>query len=93
MAYDPNYLTMVSADSGKNGPRCFAYRTTDAKAVLEAADYVSDARDRGLRLGDSVLVQKVDDLTTPTTIESEWYEVPAVSATGAATLRGFTAIT
>lgn len=93
MAYNGDYLAMMSADAGKNGPRCFCLRTTDAAATVEGANYISDATERGIRLGDSVLIQKVDDLATPTTIESEWYEVSAVAASGSATVRGFTALT
>lgn len=92
MAYNGDYLALMSADAGKNGPRCFCLRTTDAAATVEAADYISDATERGIRLGDSVLIQKVDDLTTPTSIESGLYEVSAIT-NGAATVRGFTALT
>ena len=92
MAYNGDYLAMMSADAGKNGPRCFCLRTTDADATVLGAGYISDATERGIRLGDSILIQKVDDLTTPTTIESEWFEVSAVVA-GAATVRGFTNLT
>ena len=86
MAYDSNYLTMITPDSSKNGPRVFALRTVDAAAAVDGAGYVTGATDFGMRLADLVMVQKLDDLTTPTTVQSEWKQVSAISAAGAATL-------
>jgi hypothetical protein len=88
MAYDGNYLTMHETDSSKNGPRVFAYRTTDAKATLQASGYVSDGQERGMRFGDIVWVQRVTTgtLDAPTAMQTGQNYVSAVSAAGAATL-------
>lgn len=92
MAYNGDYLALMSVDAGKNGPRCFCLRTTDAAAAIAADDYISDAVERGVRYGDSVLIQQVNDLEAPTTISSGLYEVSAITD-GAATVRAFTALT
>ena len=93
MAYNGEYLSMISVDSGKNGPRVFALRTTDAKATVEGAGYISDAADRGMRVGDAVLVCKVDDLAAPTTSENDWDVVTAIGAAGGGSIAPFTAVT
>ena len=94
MAYNPEYLSMISVDSGKNGPRVFGLRSTDNEATIEGAGYISDARDRGMRVGDAVLAQNVDDLAAPTTVQSDWKTCTAIDAsTGAGTVASFVAIT
>lgn len=87
MAYDGNYLAMVNPDAGKDGVRMFTYKTADAAGVVTAADYIADAVDRGMRLGDLVFVIEVDSLATPTTAARTERLCSAVNATtGAATL-------
>lgn len=85
MAYDNSYLTLIAGDSGKNGPRIWSYRTTDAKAAYQASGYVSDGVERGMRFGDIVEVQRVTTgtLDVPTAMQTGRNYISAVTSTAA----------
>lgn len=79
MAYNSDNLGCIEPGAGKSTVRIFTYSTADAKATVEGAGYISDAADRGMRVGDVVLVANPDGT------EQQWYAVTAISS-GAATI-------
>lgn len=90
MAYNPKNLSMQSAGvHGQNNSFSYVSPDTldandatvpgDAFAVISAANYISDAQDRGMRVGDVVTLT---DRAGGTGIR----QCTALSATGAATL-------
>lgn len=93
MAYDPNSLNLViprvgSGEGGANAGQSaalFIYRSDDARSAVIAADYLSDAQDRGMQVNDVVIVV---DNTAAATI----HLCTALSATGGATLSARPAI-
>lgn len=83
MAYNGNKLSMMS--SGVIGQlNSFGYEGNDTVAAVSAAGFISDAKDRGMRVGDIVFVHNVG---TGTSIR----QCTAINATtGAATLGALT---
>jgi hypothetical protein len=55
MAYDNTKLNCLVAGVGA-GPAIWDYTHSDARATVEGASYFSDAKQRGLKLGDKVIV-------------------------------------
>ncbi len=73
------------------------YRTTDALAAVDAAGYITDAIEqgagkgapgKGMKVGDLVTVQVVDDVAAPTAVTAQSTGVVAgiTAATGVANL-------
>lgn len=86
MSYNPDYLNKI-AGGGPAGNQVWTYAPpsgqtqTDSAATVRGAGYISDARSRGMRLNDIVIVT---DTSTPLTSFSR---VSALNAsTGAATM-------
>lgn len=83
MAYDTDRLNLVvpRAPSGQQlwmyGPKSTTDTQTDAVATVRAAGYISDAKAKGMRVGDVVMVT---DTTTPLVSLSR---VSVVATTGA----------
>ena len=69
MAYDPtNPPRLVIACLGTEGGAVWLYKSADVHGDVDAAEYFSDGGDRGMKVGDVVIV-----VTTPsgaTTIHS-----------------------
>lgn len=85
MAYDPDYLAGPYHFGGKGGTQLFSLATTDAKAAIEGAGYVSDADKREMKPGDLVIVTKRATLPSGAATGVGVYVVSAVT-NGAATL-------
>lgn len=92
MAFDAKYL-MVIADAGGNGKRLWSYRDTAASTALDAAGYL--ALNCGMKIGDVVFYDQVDDQATPTSITASSMHVcmAVASATGYPDLSNATALT
>lgn len=86
MAYDSANLGCIEPGAGKTTVRIFTLTTDDTKATVEGAGYISDATDRGMRVGDVLLVADPDGS------EQQWYAVTAISS-GAATIDPFVDLT
>lgn len=56
MAYDTKKLSLVVHTIERQGPSLWTYVTSDSLATVLGAGYVSDAGNKGLRLGDIVFV-------------------------------------
>lgn len=78
---------MVQALAGQ-GPSIWSYSSTDAAAVVDAANYITNGGDLGLKVGDIVFVVDTDASPVITTMHQ-------VSATGNGTtdLNDLTTIT
>lgn len=66
MAYATSGLTLIS--QGLTGPRLWRYESADARTVVDAAGYISDADDRGVQVGDLIFVY--DNDASPVVISS-----------------------
>lgn len=87
MAYAPGYLSVLSQGGSPIQLTMWSLVGTDAGTAVDAAAYVTDAGDYGVKLGDLVFYTRVNSLTAITTIsEGRWFQVTAMSAAGAATL-------
>ena len=81
MAYSTsNPPALVSQRVGADGGASWIYKSADTDATVNGADYITNAEDLGMKVGDPVTVI---DTTTPLT--SQCY-VDSISAAGAATL-------
>lgn len=80
MAYKRAGLTLLAGQTYEAGPRLWAYTHTDAYATVEAANYIADAKLKGMKVGDIVFVtQMTGAAVTAVTIGV----VLSVTATGA----------
>jgi hypothetical protein len=79
MAYSGANLSALHPSTVSGSWQLWLYRSADPVATVIAAGYISDATDRGLEVGDTILVV---DTATPT---QTWSRVLAITA-GAATL-------
>lgn len=81
MAYNTDYLSKIAYCGGKAGRRLFFYTTTDNAAAIAGSGYFADALDKGMEVGDVIIVTQVTSLphTTPTGISM--YLVTVVNAT------------
>jgi hypothetical protein len=88
MAYIPDNLAMVINPVGGDLQRLFFYKNTplDTNATIIGANFVTDFRQKGGRVGDLVIAVNVG------TAKKTEYQCTAVSATGAGTLAVPTAI-
>jgi hypothetical protein len=55
MAYSSDALNLLKAGVA-NGPALWDYTHTDARATVEGAGYFSNAVQRGMKVGDKVIV-------------------------------------
>jgi hypothetical protein len=55
MSYDTTKLNLQVPGVGA-GPALWDYTSGDARATVEGASYFSDAKQRGLKVGDTVIV-------------------------------------
>ncbi len=85
MAYDQSYLTGPVELGGGAGLRLWAYTTTDNLATVEGAGYIADATDRGMEVGDVIMVTVVTTLPNTTPIGVSLFLVDSISS-GAATI-------
>lgn len=76
MAYVPGNLTKL-AGNGPAGPQLWHLTGVDAIATVRGAGFISNAKDAGMRVGDTVIYQ---DTATPLHSLSR---VSAVATTGA----------
>lgn len=54
--YDNTKLNCLVASRGAGGPQLWVYTSVDARATVEGSGYFSDGVERGLKLGDIVVV-------------------------------------
>lgn len=80
MAYVSNQLNVLTPHVGE-GPALWHYIGVDAHGDVDAADFFSDGDDKGMRVGDNVLV---NDSTTP--FGATLHQVTVVTAGGAASI-------
>ncbi len=80
MAYSANNPPSLIADSIGGGGSLWLYKSADDDATVNGANYVANARDLGLAVGDLVLVI---DTATP---KGSFHYVASLNAGGAATL-------
>jgi hypothetical protein len=89
MAYNPLRLTTVGDDALRVNsvatqpltPRTWTYQSADAVATVRAANYFSDAKQRGMKVNDLVFVVVAADGSAATAVSI--CVVMAVAATGA----------
>lgn len=96
MAYTPSELRLLvgGAMSNLSGPNLWSLAGTDAHTAADAAGFVSDARARGMRVGDIVFYQQWDSLTTRATLSNvTMHVVSAISAAGAGDLSNIASVT
>jgi len=89
MAYDPAYLGNFGYAGSKGAMHFFVLDTVDDPAEVMATDYITDAVDRGMAVGDPILIRQYDDLETKANyIGSILASVDAIDADGNGTLVG-----
>lgn len=76
MAYSKTLPPVKVADGLAGGPNLWMYQSTDVKATVIAANYITNASDLGMRVGDAVIIL---DTTSPL---SSLAIVSAVATTG-----------
>jgi hypothetical protein len=86
MAYQSEYLTAIKFAGGAGGNHVWLLMTEDANAAVTATDYITDATEKGMTVGDIVLVVRVGTLpaTSPSGVSLMY--VSAIDADGNATL-------
>lgn len=80
MAYVSNQLNVLVPHVGQ-GPGLWHYIGVDVHTDVDAADFFADGDDKGMRVGDNVLV---NDSTTP--FGATLHQVTVVTAGGAASI-------
>lgn len=96
MAYTPSELRLLvgGAMSNLSGPNIWSLQGTDAHTAADAAGFVSDARARGMRVGDIVYYTQWDSLSTRATLNNvTLHYVAAISAGGAGDLSNIASVT
>ena len=69
MAYEPDNLDLLKANVGENGGSLWGYQSTaDAAAAIIAAGYIDDGADRGMKVGDHVLIAGTDSQYAQVTV-------------------------
>jgi hypothetical protein len=81
MAYTASGLTRLGQGAGGGAPSLWIYNSTDVHTDVDATDYFTDGFDKGMKVGDMVLVGK-----TTATIGATLHYVQTVTANGAATI-------
>jgi len=93
MAYVPNELRLLVSSMGGDTPQLWSLQGVDASTAVDAANFISDARARGMRKGDIVLYTIWDNITTKATCSGHHiFSVLTVGASGADLSNG-TAVT
>lgn len=77
MAYVPDNLVLCCNETMGGFWKIWHYQSTDAKATVAAASYISDAAKKGVKVGEVVFVLETD--TNAISI----HRVTAVASTGA----------
>lgn len=87
MAWNKKYLHNLVPGPG-NTAGIWGYRDTVASTALDLAGYIPDGGKRGMKIGDIVFYQQVDNQDTPTSITavSMHYVKTVNAATGAVDL-------
>ncbi len=80
MSYVPAQMNVLVPHVGQ-GPALWHYIGVDVHGDVDAANFFSDGDDRGMRVGDNVLV---NDSTTP--FGATLHQVTVVTAGGAASI-------
>ena len=80
MAYVSNQLNVLVPHVGQ-GPGLWHYIGVDVHGDVDAADFFDDGDDKGMRVGDNILV---NDSTTP--FGATLHQVTVVTAGGAASI-------
>lgn len=75
MAYTSSTLSLVSEGPLTGAGQTWYYSTTDASATVDASGYITDGGNRGMKVGDIVIV---NDTATPLTTS---HRVITVSST------------
>lgn len=83
MSYSTDGLRLLVPGIG-NGPSIWYYKSDDAHTDVDATDYFSDARNRGMKDNDVVIV--VDEDTATTTI----HHISAIDSDGNGTIAAAT---
>lgn len=69
MAYVSKDLNLLQANVGAEGGSLWGYvSTADAGAVVIAAGYVDDGADKGMKVGDHVLIAGTDSVYAQVTV-------------------------
>jgi hypothetical protein len=84
MSYASSGLQMISGSIGGSGARLWRYVSADAHGAVDATDYFSDAKDRGMKANDIVFV--VDTNSATCTV----HYVSAIDSDGNGTLAAAT---
>jgi hypothetical protein len=77
----PNGLMVASCATQPLLPRLWTYQSADSIATARAANYISDAKQRGMKVNDVVLVVVAADGAAATALS--FCTVMAVASTGA----------
>jgi hypothetical protein len=95
MAYVPSELRLIVASMGNNGsPQVWALDGEDAHTAADAAGFISDARARGMRLGDVVFYRQYAAVSTKASLTNvTMHYVAAISAGGAGDLSNIASVT
>lgn len=84
MAYVPAELRLLVSSMGGDTPQIWSLQGVDAASTARGANFISDARARGMRKGDMVLYTIWDNITTKATVSGHhWFTVLTVGASGA----------
>lgn len=84
MAYDSTKLNMVVAGPIASGPRLWTHTSADTGAQAQVSGFITDAKDRGMKVGDLVYHHN-----TGTDITS-LHRVAVINANGSADLSNST---
>lgn len=82
MAYNTAELKLITASGGGTG-QTWRYEGTDTPSVVAAAEYISDALDLGMKVGDKVEVAQFATTAKATLTAYDEFVVTAVATAGA----------
>jgi hypothetical protein len=82
MAYNSLELRMITGAGGHAG-QTWRYEGTDTPAAVAAAGFISDAFDRGMKIGDYVEVVQFSNTAKAAVVANATYVAGAVASTGA----------
>jgi hypothetical protein len=81
MAYARGSLALIAGhEYAPDTPRIWSYKSTDAMSTVRAANYIADAKLRGMRVGDIVYVHQMTGAAVTAVTHSV---VMAVTSSGA----------
>jgi hypothetical protein len=90
MAYAPTALALAGGDPTTSAPCVWTYKSTDAMTTIRGAGYISDAKYRGMKVGDTVFATTVNGSNV---VQTHYVTVVMSFTAGAADLADGTAIT